>query len=233
MSKAFVYLWYDGVNRKYYLGSHKGSPDDNYTHSSTIWESFTKNNVPKGTKRRILAYGTLEDMRHLETKLLNNRKLRRWSQYYNVWISRTPPHPGGLQYSKIKQNPHLVTSKMFSKRIKKYAKQPNKVLDKLLSVSPMLTSKYSIKLYIYLLNQKKNGSNFMKIKELKQIFDIPENKYNAIGHLRERVLDVTIKQLGEYAEYDVSFELIRKGQSYGYVRIHWKTKTIKIQDGVN
>ena len=84
MSKeAFVYLWYDALNKMYYLGKHKGSPDDTYTHSSTIWESFTKDNIPEGVTRRILAYGTDEEMCILENKLLINRKKRCWNRYYN------------------------------------------------------------------------------------------------------------------------------------------------------
>ena len=81
--EAFVYLWYDAPNKKYYLGKHKGTPDDSYTHSSTIWEHFTKDNIPEGVTRRILAYGTNEEMCVLEHNLLVNRKKRCWDRYYN------------------------------------------------------------------------------------------------------------------------------------------------------
>ena len=84
MSEAFVYLWYDSKNRMYYLGKHKGTPDDGYTHSSTVMESFKSNEVPPYMKRRILAYGTDKEMVDLETKLLENRKERCWDRYYNV-----------------------------------------------------------------------------------------------------------------------------------------------------
>ncbi|MEK9696177.1 MAG: hypothetical protein VW270_10445 [Candidatus Poseidoniales archaeon] len=83
MSEAFVYLWYDAPNKKYYLGKHKGTPDDSYTHSSSVWESFTKDTIPEGVSRRILAYGTDEEMCILENKLLVNRKKRCWDRYYN------------------------------------------------------------------------------------------------------------------------------------------------------
>jgi hypothetical protein len=82
-TEAFIYLWYYAPNKKFYLGKHKGSPDDSYTHSSTVWEHFTKDNIPKGAKRRILAYGTDEEMCILEHKLLVNRKNRCWDRYYN------------------------------------------------------------------------------------------------------------------------------------------------------
>ena len=83
MSEAFIYLWYDALYKMYYLGKHKGSPEDSYTHSSTIWESFTKDNIPEGVTRRILAYGTDEEMCILEHELLVNRKKRCWNRYYN------------------------------------------------------------------------------------------------------------------------------------------------------
>lgn len=81
--EAFVYLWYDASNKKYYLGKHKGTPDDGYTHSSTIWEAFTKDTIPEGVSRRILAYGTHEEMCILEHELLVDRKKRCWDRYYN------------------------------------------------------------------------------------------------------------------------------------------------------
>ena len=84
MVEAFVYLWYNSIKKMFYLGVHKGTPDDGYTHSSTVWESFTMDTIPKGVRRRILAYGTYEEMYILENKLLVNRKNRCWDRYYNV-----------------------------------------------------------------------------------------------------------------------------------------------------
>ena len=81
--EAFIYLWFDSLNKMFYLGKHKGSPDDPYTHSSTIMEDYTKNNIPKGFRRRILLYGTDEEMCVLESKLQLNRKERCWDRYYN------------------------------------------------------------------------------------------------------------------------------------------------------
>ena len=88
MSEAFVYMWYDSKNSMYYIGYHKGTPDDGYTHSSSIMESFKI--APKGFRRRILAYGTPDEMMQLESDLLKNRKERCWDKYYNV-ITQFPP----------------------------------------------------------------------------------------------------------------------------------------------
>jgi len=84
MSEAFVYLWYDALNKMYYLGKHKGSPDDKYTHSSTIWERFTKDNIPEGVTREIISEGTDEEMCILEHELLVKAKNSGdWDRYYN------------------------------------------------------------------------------------------------------------------------------------------------------
>jgi hypothetical protein len=93
MTEAFVYLWQDARQKpyKYYLGYHKGSPDDSYTHSSTVLESFSKDNIPNGVRRRILAAGSSEEMMELENKLLNNRKDSKWDRYYNV-MAQYPPY---------------------------------------------------------------------------------------------------------------------------------------------
>jgi hypothetical protein len=81
--EAFVYLWYDSNCRKYYLGSHAGSTEEQYAHSCKNMPQFNRNNIPNGWRRRILARGTEQAMRDLETLLLINRKLRCWTKYYN------------------------------------------------------------------------------------------------------------------------------------------------------
>ena len=87
MSEAFIYLWYDAPNDMYYLGKHKGSPHDTYTHSSTVWEHFTKNNIPEGVTKEILAYGTDEEMCILEHELLVEAKNSgNWNRYYNKTV---------------------------------------------------------------------------------------------------------------------------------------------------
>ena len=84
--ESFIYLWYDSNNKMFYLGKHKGTPDDGYTHSSKRWQQFKSDSIPKGVRRRIISWGIDEDMYELETKLLLNRKEKCWSRYYNVKI---------------------------------------------------------------------------------------------------------------------------------------------------
>ena len=82
MSEAFIYLWYDALNKMYYLGSSIGK-DPNYAHSSSVMESFTMNTKPAHMHRKILDRGTHEEMLALEGKLQTNRKERCWDRYYN------------------------------------------------------------------------------------------------------------------------------------------------------
>ena len=85
--EAFVYLWYDSRSKMFYLGKHKGTPDDGYTHSSARWEEFSSDSIPKGVRRRVLTYGSNKDMYKLENKLLRNRKEKCWDRYYNESIN--------------------------------------------------------------------------------------------------------------------------------------------------
>ena len=132
-SEAFVYLWYDAPNKMYYLGKHKGSPDDSYTHSSTIWESFTKDNIPEGVTRRILAYGTDEEMCVLESKLQLNRKERCWDRYYNANVSDGVYYGFGLgennpqykhgRFAGAKNNPEIYNIFALADRLHKSASE--------------------------------------------------------------------------------------------------------------
>ena len=98
---SFIYMWYVAETKKFYLGKSNGL--NNYTHSSLV-EEFCKyvpnynegtlssrkkilENPPKGIKRRILCYGSDEEITELEIKLLTNRKEKgkwKWEQYYNI-----------------------------------------------------------------------------------------------------------------------------------------------------
>ncbi len=90
--QAFVYLWMDFKNKMKYLGSHCGSKPT-YTHSSVVMESFTMRNKPHYMKRRILAYGSNEDMIQLEHNLIEKYDLIKREDYYN--LANSFPFPSG------------------------------------------------------------------------------------------------------------------------------------------
>ena len=109
MSEAFVYLWYDaGWKRtggpRYYIGKHKGTLDSGYVCSSKYmkpeWEKrgckkvgcrhlFGEEGHHGDFHRRVLAYGTSQEMIDFEIKLLETRKDYFGNRYYNrvvVWV---------------------------------------------------------------------------------------------------------------------------------------------------
>ena len=95
--EAFVYMWFDGNNRKFYIGMHRGSPSGTYTHSSTQMTSFGMTNIPSGFHRRILATGSYEDMMHLEVKLLCNRLVPVNDKYHNIIIGAQINQRSGIK----------------------------------------------------------------------------------------------------------------------------------------
>ena len=89
--EAFLYIWYDSIEKMFYLGWHKGTAYDNYGQSSSVLMEGYKGNkpwklysdAPPHFKRRILAWGTSLEMMQLENKLLMSRKVRFNPKYYN------------------------------------------------------------------------------------------------------------------------------------------------------
>ena len=83
MVEAFVYLWYDTRNKKYYLGKHLGKTTDNYAHSSARMENFSIKTKPSYMHRKVIAKGTHDEMVQLEHDLLESRKHLFGTRYYN------------------------------------------------------------------------------------------------------------------------------------------------------
>jgi hypothetical protein len=83
---GFVYIWYDRKHKRFYVGSHWGTPDDNYICSSQ-WMLRARARRPQDFKRRILKS-------EIETKKLLLQEERRYLQmikrhelktrYYNL-----------------------------------------------------------------------------------------------------------------------------------------------------
>ncbi|CAB4170750.1 Nuclease associated modular domain 3 [uncultured Caudovirales phage] len=80
--EAFVYEWTNTETGMKYIGSHKGHIDDGYISSSKyLLEDYNIN--PVSFVRKILAYGTVDDMRTLESSLLCEIDAAKSSLYYN------------------------------------------------------------------------------------------------------------------------------------------------------
>jgi hypothetical protein len=80
--EAFVYCWTDHKTNKLYIGSHKGSADDGYVCSSKYMMEEYENRSSDFT-REIIATGTEEDIRKLETKILTSLNAASSDMFYN------------------------------------------------------------------------------------------------------------------------------------------------------
>jgi len=114
MSEAFVYLWYDAGWKqtggpRYYIGKHKGTLDSGYVCSSKYMKPewgkrgckkvgcrhlFGEEGHHGDFHRRVLAYGTEQEMIDFEIKLLETRKDYFGSRYYNRVVMWTPCNSG-------------------------------------------------------------------------------------------------------------------------------------------
>ena len=78
---GFVYKWNDTSNGMYYIGCHKGSPDDNYIGSGTYFLSAYKKR-PEAFVREILYVG--EDFAELEEFILVELNASKDKKSYNL-----------------------------------------------------------------------------------------------------------------------------------------------------
>tara|TARA_Y100001938_G_scaffold138_1_gene225 strand:- start:65 stop:916 length:852 start_codon:yes stop_codon:yes gene_type:complete len=81
MNTAFVYLWFDKRDYKFYLGYSQGKKKSYICSSKYMLAEYKKR--PNDFKRRILKKGDLNEMITLENKLLNMRKHHFGARYYN------------------------------------------------------------------------------------------------------------------------------------------------------
>lgn len=110
---GFVYLWFDRIKGKFYIGCHWGTEDDGYICSST-WMRNAYRKRPQDFKRRILArvYTNRKDLFEEEFRFLNmirDEELK--VRYYN--LSRIHPH-------------HWSTDPEIRNRVKKTASETMK-----------------------------------------------------------------------------------------------------------
>lgn len=69
MINSFVYCWTDHLSSKLYVGFHKGTSDDGYVCSSKHMKKEYKAR-PSDFTREIIATGTYDDCRKLESKVI-------------------------------------------------------------------------------------------------------------------------------------------------------------------
>lgn len=82
-TEAFTYCWTDKKQKKLYVGTHKGLPEDSYVCSSKIMLEEYKNR-PEDFTREILAFGSYKDMIGFETAILKSANAAQDPQFYNM-----------------------------------------------------------------------------------------------------------------------------------------------------
>ena len=100
--EAFVYIWYDIGNQKYYIGSRKGRPDDGYVCSSqSVLKEYKER--PWDFFREIVAEGPYEEMRSLESEMQQAANAAKNPMYYNQHNSDGKFHTSGPMSEEQKQ----------------------------------------------------------------------------------------------------------------------------------
>lgn len=117
-SYGFIYLWYDTIKRKYYVGCHWGTEDDGYICSSS-WMKNAYNNRPQDFKRRIVSriYTNKSDMFIEEQRwlcMIKPEKLK--SRYYNLNIT--------WQHWQIDSNKEKSVKEKISEKVKEAMQRP-------------------------------------------------------------------------------------------------------------
>lgn len=80
--EAFVYRWRELSTNKWYVGYHKGTVDDGYTCSSEIVKPLIETD-PSNWERKVLRFGSKEEMIKLERRILKSLNARTNTNSYN------------------------------------------------------------------------------------------------------------------------------------------------------
>lgn len=90
---GFVYLWFDRLKKRFYIGSHWGREDDKYVCSSSWMKSAYKNR-PKDFRRKILAVVDIrENLLKEEQRWLDMIKPEeKRKRYYNLTLNALGGH---------------------------------------------------------------------------------------------------------------------------------------------
>lgn len=127
---SFVYIWYDRKHRRFYVGSHGGSPNDGYVCSSS-WMKASHKRRPQDFKRRILAsFNTREEAFDEERRwLLFIKPEELGKRYYNktrtaygsyVWqLEKTPEWKSNISKAR-KGKPLTEANRLALRKPKSY-----------------------------------------------------------------------------------------------------------------
>ena len=101
MSVGFVYKWIDSSNQMYYIGSHKGSPNDEYI-GSGVHFSRAYSKRPEMFSREIMYNGV--DYRELEEFILEELDAAKDQMSYNLKNASMGGHMGAEGIEKMRNS---------------------------------------------------------------------------------------------------------------------------------
>lgn len=77
-----------------------------------------------------------------------------------------------------------------------------------------LSSAYAIRLYELLIQWRSTGKTpTIELKDFRKKLGVLDNEYSRMAHLKERVLELSIKQINEHTDITVKYEQHKKGRS--------------------
>lgn len=85
-----------------------------------------------------------------------------------------------------------------------------------------MKSKYSIRLYEILKSYEFQKSCTFEVEEFKKIL-CAEN-YRLFGHLKEKVIDISMREINEFGDISVNYEVKKQGRKIHKIRFTIKTK---------
>ncbi|OZZ96892.1 RepB family plasmid replication initiator protein, partial [Klebsiella pneumoniae] len=77
-----------------------------------------------------------------------------------------------------------------------------------------LSSAYAIRLYELLIQWRSTGKTpTIELQEFRKKLGVLDNEYLRMAHLKERVLELSIKQINEHTDITVKYEQHKRGRS--------------------
>ncbi len=99
-----------------------------------------------------------------------------------------------------------------------------------LSIINSLSTKYGLGLYELLTDYKKINNLKMEIAKLRTILGVNPDDYLRFNHFKDKVLQVSINEINEKTDLEVSYVLERTGRSYTHITFIIKEKYLKLDE---
>lgn len=132
--------------------------------------------------------------------------------FYSVWLFQGAKYLKGKKVLKVRLS-ELIVPYLFDLSKSFTSVQLQSIL--------LMTSKYAKRIYQICAQWKnsKNGeSKTFEIEDFKEMIGIAESEYKQIGQLKTSVLDIAKKQINQYSDLKISYELVKKGRAFVQIK---------------